>query len=148
MYLYRLPPTPLSHPFRLSQNTRVGSGLHSGFPLATYFTHDNVYMNPLQYSCLENPHGQRCLVVYSPRGCKESAKHRKNTVYTCRSSSPSSSHPPLPHLCPQPRPLRLSLFLPCKYVHPYHFPRCHIYALTYDMASVFLCLTYFIYDHL
>ena len=28
--------------------------------------------NPLQYSCLENPHGQRSLVVYSPWGCKES----------------------------------------------------------------------------
>ena len=28
--------------------------------------------NPLQYSCLENPHGQRSLVGYSPWGCKES----------------------------------------------------------------------------
>ena len=28
--------------------------------------------NPLQYSCLENPHGQRSLVDYSPWGCKES----------------------------------------------------------------------------
>ena len=27
--------------------------------------------NPLQYSCLENPHGQRRLVGYSPRGHKE-----------------------------------------------------------------------------
>ena len=27
--------------------------------------------NPLQYSCLENPHGQKCLVGYSPWGCKE-----------------------------------------------------------------------------
>ena len=26
--------------------------------------------NPLQYSCLENPHGQRRPAVYSPRGCK------------------------------------------------------------------------------
>ena len=23
--------------------------------------------SPLQYSCLENPHGQRCLAGYSPR---------------------------------------------------------------------------------
>ena len=30
------------------------------------------YGNPLQYSCLENPHGQRCLVGYSPWGHKES----------------------------------------------------------------------------
>ena len=28
--------------------------------------------NPLQYSCLENPHGQRSLVDYSPGGRKES----------------------------------------------------------------------------
>ena len=28
--------------------------------------------NPLQYSCLENPHGQRSLVGYSPLGCRES----------------------------------------------------------------------------
>ena len=30
--------------------------------------------NPLQYSCLENPHGQRSLAGYSPWGCKESDK--------------------------------------------------------------------------
>ena len=27
--------------------------------------------NPLQYSCLKNPHGYRSLVGYSPQGCKE-----------------------------------------------------------------------------
>ena len=27
--------------------------------------------NPLQYSCLENPHGQRSLEGYSPLGYKE-----------------------------------------------------------------------------
>ena len=27
--------------------------------------------NPLQYSCLENPHAQRSLAGYSPWGCKE-----------------------------------------------------------------------------
>ena len=27
--------------------------------------------NPLQYYCLENPHGQRSLVGYSSWGCKE-----------------------------------------------------------------------------
>ena len=26
--------------------------------------------NPLQHSCLENPHGQRSMVSYSPWGCK------------------------------------------------------------------------------
>ena len=28
--------------------------------------------NPLQYSCLENPHGQRSLMGYGPQSCKES----------------------------------------------------------------------------
>ena len=28
--------------------------------------------NPLQYSCLENPRGERSLVGHSPQGCKES----------------------------------------------------------------------------
>jgi len=28
--------------------------------------------NPLQYSCMENPHGQRILVGYNPWGCNES----------------------------------------------------------------------------
>ena len=28
--------------------------------------------NPLQYSSLENPHGQRSLAGYCPQGCKES----------------------------------------------------------------------------
>ena len=30
------------------------------------------HVNPLQYSCLENPHGQRSLTSYSPWGRKES----------------------------------------------------------------------------
>ena len=30
------------------------------------------HSNLLQYSCLENPHGQRSLVGYSPEGLKES----------------------------------------------------------------------------
>ena len=31
-----------------------------------------VHGNPLQYSCLETPHGQRGLVGYSPQGHTES----------------------------------------------------------------------------
>ena len=27
--------------------------------------------NPLQYVCQENPHGQKCLVGYSPWDCEE-----------------------------------------------------------------------------
>ena len=29
------------------------------------------HSNPLQYSCLENPHGQRSLAVYNPWSCIE-----------------------------------------------------------------------------
>ena len=36
--------------------------------------------NPLQYSCLENPHGQRSLVGYSPWGRKESDMHTQKGV--------------------------------------------------------------------
>ena len=38
--------------------------------------------NPLQFSCLENPHGQRSLVGCSPRGHKESdtTEATKNTL--------------------------------------------------------------------
>ena len=35
-------------------------------------SHGRGYDNPLQYSCLENPHGQRSLVGYSVWGHKES----------------------------------------------------------------------------
>ena len=38
--------------------------------------------NPLHFSCLETPHGQRSLVSYSPCGCKESdITERLSTVY-------------------------------------------------------------------
>ena len=30
------------------------------------------YGDPLQYTCLKNPHGQRNLAGYNPWGCKES----------------------------------------------------------------------------
>ena len=33
---------------------------------------EGVHGNPLQYCCLENPHGQRSLAGYSPCGRKES----------------------------------------------------------------------------
>ena len=55
-------------------------------------------VNPLQYSCLENPHGQRSLVGYSPWGRKESdmteplsltqttQKEKKNATQKIKSS--------------------------------------------------------------
>ena len=41
--------------------------------------------NPLQYSCLENPHGQRSLVgyIYSPWGCKESDMTEWRCIAQC-----------------------------------------------------------------
>ena len=36
--------------------------------------------NPLQYSCLENPHGQRSLAGYSPWGCNESDMTERPTL--------------------------------------------------------------------
>ena len=40
--------------------------------------------NPLQYSCLENPHGQRSLVGYSPWGSKESDVTKHGTFIFLR----------------------------------------------------------------
>ena len=37
--------------------------------------------NPLQYSCLENPPGQRCLAGYSPWGGKESDMTEQRSVH-------------------------------------------------------------------
>ena len=43
------------------------------------------YGNPLQYSCLENPHGQRSLAGYSPWSYKESnMTERLSTVQHLR----------------------------------------------------------------
>ena len=38
--------------------------------------------NPLQYSCLENPHGQRSLAGYSPWSCKK-LDMTEVTEHTC-----------------------------------------------------------------
>ena len=37
----------------------------------------------LQYSCLENPHGQRSLVSYSPWGCKECDTTERLSTVQC-----------------------------------------------------------------
>ena len=57
---------------------QIGKGVHQGCVLspclfnlyAEYIGEGNG--NPLQYSCLENSHGQTNLVGYSPWGRKES----------------------------------------------------------------------------
>ena len=38
--------------------------------------------NPLQYSCLENPHGQRSLVGYSHRVTKSGTQLRQLSMHT------------------------------------------------------------------
>ena len=43
--------------------------------------------NPLQYSCLDNPHGQRSLAGYSPWGHKESDTTEGNLAHTYFASS-------------------------------------------------------------
>ena len=50
--------------------------------------------SPLQYSCLENPHGQRCLEGYSPWGCKESymTEQLSTAQYIQHRVDPCSSH--------------------------------------------------------
>ena len=40
------------------------------------------HSNPLQYSCLENLHGQRSLPDYSPRGGKESDTTEQLSTHT------------------------------------------------------------------
>ena len=45
--------------------------------------------NPLQYSCLENPHGQRSLMGYSPWGHRESDTTEQLSTF-CRNGSQSS----------------------------------------------------------
>ena len=39
--------------------------------------------NPLQYSCLENPHGQRSLAGYSPLDSKGETKHSTHRKLNC-----------------------------------------------------------------
>ena len=47
--------------------------------------------NPLQYSGLENLHGQRSLVGYNPWGCKESDMTERLSIYTVKPGSFSRS---------------------------------------------------------
>ena len=45
--------------------------------------------NPLQYSYLENLHGQRSLAGYSPQGCKESNTIERLSMHARRPSGKS-----------------------------------------------------------
>ena len=50
--------------------------------------------NPLQYFCLENPHGQRSLAGYSPCGCKESDMTERLSAAQVVASQGDGAHPP------------------------------------------------------
>ena len=67
-------------PFRSSQ-----SMLCSRFSLVIYFIHSKGHGSPLQCSCLKNPHGQRSLAGYSPRGHRVRhgwAQHRVQVYFS------------------------------------------------------------------
>ena len=72
--------------------------LHSGFLLVTYFTDSRVHIgeghgNPPQYSCLQNPHGQRSLASCGPRGHKEPDTTEKRSTASAYMSIPVSQFP-------------------------------------------------------
>ena len=46
------------------------------------------YGNPFQYSCLENPQGQRSLAGYSPWGHKESETTQRLRMAHCQNTQP------------------------------------------------------------
>ena len=59
-------------------------------------SHGGGHSNPFQYSCLENPHGQRNLVGYSPQDCKEAGydsviKHTAHIFFPCGSTGKESA---------------------------------------------------------
>ena len=97
------------------------------------------HINPLQYSCLENPHGQRSLVGYSPCSYKEldmteqlsTAQHSVYKSMLLSQFTPSSPSP-VPTMS-QVHSRHLHLYS-CKWIHQYHFSRLHIHALIYDIC--------------
>ena len=77
--------------------------------------------NLLQYSYLENPHGERSLAGCSPRGRQESDTTEQPSTAPCVYVSPNSQF-----VLPFPLRARLSsvcvsLLLPCKLVHLWGF---------------------------
>ena len=52
--------------------TNAGDKMDAGLSLWSGRSPGGGHGNPLQYSCLENPHGQRSLAGYSPGGHTES----------------------------------------------------------------------------
>ena len=85
--------------------------------------------NPLQYSCLENPHGQTSLAGYSPWGYKESDPTEQLTTL-CKLYNTG----PFPSACPH---TRLSIFL---LVHIKYVPSSSAYLIAYLWGVSVICL--------
>ena len=62
----------------------------------------HIYQNIIQYSCLENPHGQRNLAGYSPWGRRESDTTEQ--LFTAQNSVTNSTK-----ACPKVLPLALEM---------------------------------------
>ena len=85
--------------------------------------------NPLQYSCLEKPHGQTSLAGYSPWGCKESDTTEQLTT-VCKLYNTGL----FPPACPHPR-LSILLLVHIKYV-----PSSSAYLIAYLRGVSVICL--------
>ena len=70
-------------PLKITSNKIYDSLRKLGFPGSSVVKNlpEGVHGNPLQYSCLENPHGQGSLAGYSPWGVKESDMIECSTAY-------------------------------------------------------------------
>ena len=94
--------------------------------------------NPLQCSCLENPRDRGawwaavCGVAQSRTRLKQLSSSSSSSI--CMPILVSQFILPCPTIATHPFSTPVSLFLPSKYVHLYHFSRFHRYALTFDIC--------------
>ena len=70
-------------PYSSSDKESVGNAGDQGLIPGLGRSSGEEYGNPLQYSCLENFHGQRSLAGYSPWGRKESDTTERQTHKCC-----------------------------------------------------------------
>ena len=79
--------------------------------------------NPFQYSCLENPHGQRSLVGYSPWGHKELGMPERLSTHPSVWVQTPGSLPALLSLCGHgARETQFTFHHPDFFTHLLHFP--------------------------
>ena len=79
--------------------------------------------NPFQYSCPENPHGQRSLVGYSPWGHKDLGMTEQLSTHPSVWGQMPRSLPPLLSLCGHgARETQFTFHHPHSFTHLLHFP--------------------------